>query len=197
MATIGSGTKVIPNIVGTASWRAQDMDQALAAFAEQLGGVAWSGGVPLIYGGNLDSTNFATGMALPGSYLAQNKHYRTLTFTTDRNPYSTTPVATSSLMSCGMNVRRICFAVAGWSSAAVMSGSVLVKVNGATIATLTPADRTTTVTRTGTPSITCVSGDWLVGRGSTVEVDFTGLTCAGFSFYDRQVTLIGYEDNLV
>lgn len=196
MALIGSGTKVIPNVVSTATWRAVDMDQAFAAFAEQLGGIAWNGGQPLIYGGNLDATNFATGMALDSRYIAQNKHYRTLTFTTDRNPYSTTPVSTSSTLAYDMNVRRICFSVAGWSAAATMSGSVLVKVNNLTIATITPSTRTTTVTRQGVPSVTCVSGDWSLGKGSKIEVDFSGLTCAGFSFYDRHVTLIGYGDNL-
>lgn len=129
MATIGSGTKVIPNVVSTATWRSVDADQGLAAFAEQLGGIGWSGGVPQIYGGNIDSSNFASGMALGSSYIVAPYGEFCMSFGTRDDPSTGSPLY-YGMVPCDALVRNVAIGAVVAAGASYVSGMVKVLVNG-------------------------------------------------------------------
>lgn len=65
MALVGSGASQVKNFATAASLSASDVDESLAAFVEQLGGVKWLNGASARCAGNLTYDNFATSPALP------------------------------------------------------------------------------------------------------------------------------------
>lgn len=68
MSLVGSSTSQVKNFASAASLSAADVDETLAAFVEQIGGVKWLNGVSARVAGNLTYDNFGSVGALPNSY---------------------------------------------------------------------------------------------------------------------------------
>lgn len=194
MAAIGSGTKVIPNIVGTGTWRPQDADQAFAALAEQLGGVAWSGGIPLLYGGNLDSSNFSSGMLLPSSFLAQPNAVATLTVPIRRDITSSSERVFYACAPSGfVATRAVLSAYLATSAGRSASGNVTVQVNGTLASTISVNMQTDGVAaQYPVVSAGCAHA---IPSGGIISVDFSGVTFVGSGgILDLKVTLHGLSE---
>lgn len=80
MALIGSGTSQVKNFATAASLSASDLDESLAAFVEQFGGVKWLNGASARVAGNLTYDNFTTGLALPNWAKREHRSIYTVSF---------------------------------------------------------------------------------------------------------------------
>lgn len=182
MALIGTGTKVIPNVVSTSTWRSQDIDQGLAAFAEQLGGNAFSAGAPLLYPGNLEAANFVSGMLMGEEYLKEPNHYSAISIHCGTASASVTAYADHSTRVTSAHI-----GIADGAFPVGFTGNVVIKVNGATAVTIP----TNINLSTSVPEYTSsVGANFTLKSGDAITVDFSGIAVAGGTVKDVTVVLV-------
>lgn len=137
MALVGSGANSIPDVLSRGTWSSVDADKAFEAIAEQLGGVAWENGVPQLFAGNIDSTNFAAGIGLGSSVMTEPNSNWGVVLQSEANASAVGADGTYyTVASCDAHVWSCTFSAVVKTGAATASGSVTVYQNGQLRATI-------------------------------------------------------------
>ena len=170
----------IVNFYNQTNFLGSDMDASINAIVAQVGGTGLVSGSDAVYPGNLDSTNFASGMALPNSMkLEPNSLITWNVFDSQSGTYIYLFVEQSAL------ITHLSFSYRSYTAGTpVVSGNLSVAINQAP-AVLLPIPAELLATKVHTWGL-----NWQVKDGDIIEINQSYAVSAG-ALSDPQFTFYG------